>query len=141
MWNAVVAHSDTIRISSEKLNVYRNDNTSVFSGNVYAEDKDIKLWSDKISMHYDKSKDSINEIIAENNIKIIVDGLIAYGNYSKYMVYNEKLLLEGEVVVIENNNKIESDKLVLDLANSTSIMTANTNSRVTAQINMLNNAE
>ena len=107
MWNAVVAHSDTIRISSEKLNVYRNDNTSVFSGNVYAEDKDIKLWSDKISMHYDKSKDSINEIIAENNIKIIVDGLIAYGNYSKYMVYNEKLLLEGEVVVIENNNKIE----------------------------------
>ena len=40
--------------------------------------------------------------------------------------------------MIEKDNKIKSDQLVLDLVNSTSIMTANTNSRVTAQINKLN---
>ena len=139
--NLITAHSDTIKISSEKLNVYRDNNISVFSGNVYAEDDTIKLWSNKVSIFYDESKKSIHEIIAEDNIKIIVNDVIAYGNFSKYQVDNEEILLEGDVIVIEKGNKIQSDQLVLDLANSTSIMTAKSNSRVTAQINNLNNEE
>ncbi len=139
LFNLITAHSDTIIVSSEKLNVYRNNNVSVFSGNVYAEDDTIKLWSDKISMFYDETKKSVYEIVAENNVKIIVNGVTAFGNYSKYKVNNEELLLEGNVVVIEKNNKIQSDQLILDLTNSTSIMTAKSNSRVTAQINKINN--
>ena len=139
VFNSVTLHSDTIKVSSDKLNVYRDNNISVFSGNVYAEDDTIKLWSDKISMFYDETEKSVYEIVAENNVKIIVNGVTAFGNYSKYKVDNEELLLEGDVVVVEKDNKIQSDQLILDLANSTSIMTAKTNSRVTAQINKLNN--
>mgnify|MGYP001465850215 FL=1 len=137
--NLITAYSDTIKISSEKLNVYRESNISVFSGNVYAEDDTIKLWSDKVSIFYDETNKSMYEIIAENNIKIIVNDVTAYGNFSKYKVDNEVILLEGDVVVIEKDNKIQSDQLILDLANSTSIMTSKSNSRVTAQINKLNN--
>ena len=138
-FNLIVAHSETIKVSSEKLNVYRDNNISVFSGNVYAEDDKIKLWSDKISMFYDETEKSVYEIVAENNVKIIVNQVTAYGDFSKYQVNNEELLLEGNVVVIEKDNKIQSDQLILDLANSTSIMTAESNSRVTAQINKSNN--
>ena len=141
LFNLITAYSDTIKVSSEKLNVYRDKNVSVFSGNVYAEDDTIKLWSDKISMFYDETEKSVYEIVAENNVKIIVNGVTAFGNYSKYKVDNEELLLEGDVVVVEKDNKIQSDQLILDLANSTSIMTAKKNSRVTAQINKLNNEE
>ena len=141
VFNLITAYSDTIKISSEKLNVYRDNNISVFSGNVYAEDDTIKLWSDKVSIFYDEANKSINEIIAEDNIKIIVNNVTAYGNFSKYQVNIDEILLEGDVVVIEKDNKIQSDQLILDLANSTSIMTAKTNSRVTAQINKLNNEE
>tara|TARA_Y100001970_G_C13428150_1_gene459779 strand:+ start:94 stop:504 length:411 start_codon:yes stop_codon:yes gene_type:complete len=136
-----MAYSDTIKISSEKLNVYRNNNISVFSGNVYAVDDKIELWSDEISIFYDEENKSINKIIAENNIKIIVNGVTAYGNFSEYQVDSDELLLKGDVVVIEKDNKILSDQLILDLANSTSIMTSSSNSRVTAQINKLNNEE
>ena len=139
IFNLITAYSDTIKISSEKLNVYRNKNISVFSGNVYAEDDTIKLWSDKISMFYDEIEKSVYEIVAENNVKIIINEVTAYGDFSKYQVDNEELLLEGNVVVIENDNKIQSDQLILDLANSTSIMTAKRNNRVTAQINKFNN--
>ena len=138
VFNLITAYSDTIKISSEKLNVYRDSNISVFSGNVYAEDDTIKLWSDKVSIFYDETNKSMYEIIAENNIKIIVNDVTAYGNFSKYKVDNEVILLEGDVVVIEKDNKIQSDQLILDLANSTSIMTAESNNRVTAQINKLN---
>ena len=141
VFNLITVYSDTIKISSEKLNVYRDDNISVFSGNVYAEDDKIKLWSEKISMFYDATNKSVYEIVAENNVKIIVNEVTAYGDFSRYQVDNEELLLEGNVVVIEKDNKIQSDQLILDLAKSTSIMTANTNSRVTAQINKLNNEE
>ena len=140
-FNLITAYSDTIRVSSDKVNIYRDKNISVFSGSVYVEDAKINLWSDKISMFYDDTKKSVYEIIAENNIKIIVNGVTAYGNYSKYRIENEELLLEGNVIVIEKDNKIQSDQLILDLANSTSIMTAKSNSRVTAQINKLNNEE
>ena len=139
VFNLITAYSDTIKITSEKLNVYRDNNKSVFSGNVYAEDDTIKLWSDKISIFYDDTNKSIYEIVAENNIKIIVNGVTAYGNFSKYQVDNEEILLEGDVVLIEKENKIKSDQLILDLANSTSIMTAKSNSRVTADINKLDN--
>ncbi len=132
LFNLITVHSDNIDVSSEKLNVYRDDNIAVFSGNVYAEDETIKLWSDKISMFYDETKNSVYEIVAENNVKIIINGVTAYGNFSKYQVVNEELLLEGNVIVIEKDNKIQSDHLILDLANSTSIMTSKSNSRVTA---------
>ena len=118
-----------------------NSNISVFSGNVYAEDEKIKLWSDKVSIYYDETKKSFYEIIAENNVKIVVNEVTAYGNFSKYRVDSEVLLLEGDVIVIEKDNKIQSDQLILDLVNSTSIMTSKSNSRVTAQINKLNNEE
>ena len=135
VFKLTTAYSDTIKITSEKLNVYKDNNISIFTGNVYAEDDKIKLWSDKISMFYDETKKSVYKIVAENNVKIIVNGLTAYGDLSKYRVDNEELLLEGNVVVIEKDNTIHSDHLILDLANSTSIMTAKSNSRVTAQIN------
>ena len=139
LFNFITAYSDTIEISSQKLDVYRDKNISVFSGNVYAEDEQIKLWSDKISIFYDETTKNVYKIIAENNVKIIVNGVTAYGNFSKYQLDNEVVLLEGSVIVLEKDNKIRSDKLVLDLKNSTSIMTAKTNQRVTAEINKLNN--
>ncbi len=141
MLNLITAYSDTIKITSEKLNINRDSNISVFSGNVYAEDDNIKLWSDKISIFYDETKKNVYEIIAEKNVKIIVNEVTAYGNYSKYLIDNEELLMKGDVVVIEKDNKIRSDQLILDLVNSTSIMTAKTNSRVTAQINKVNNEQ
>ena len=139
--NLVTAYSDTIKIWSEQLNVSRDDNISIFSGDVYAEDGRIKLWSDKISIFYNESKNGIHEITAEHNVKIIAEGITAYGNYSKYQVDNDTLIIKGNVIVIEKDNKIQSDELILDLANSTSIMTSKTNNRVTAQISITNNGE
>ena len=141
VFDFITVYSETIKISSEKLNISRDNNISVFTGNVYAEDDKIRLWSDKISIFYDKNKKGVNEIVAEKNIKIIVNGVTAYGDFSSYRVDNEEILLEGNVIVMEGDNKIESDQLILDLINSTSIMTSKTNSRVTAQINKSNNEE
>ena len=48
------AYSDTIQIDSEKLEILKIDGISIFTGNVYAEDKNLKLWSDKLTIYYDE---------------------------------------------------------------------------------------
>ena len=60
--------------------------------------------------------------------------LEAYGNYSNYILKNEELYISGNVTLIENKNKIQCEKLLVDIKNSTSIMTAGKESRVTAKI-------
>lgn len=128
------AYSDTIQIDSEKLEILKIDGISIFTGNVYAEDKNLKLWSDKLTIYYDEKLESIINIIAEDNVKIIRLDLEAYGNQSNYILKNEELYISGNVTLIENKNKIQCEQLFVDLKNSISIMTAGKESRVTAKI-------
>ena len=128
------AYSDTIQIDSEKLEILKIDGISIFTGNVYAENKNLKLWSDKLTIYYDEKLESIINIIAEDNVKIIRLDLEAYGNQSNYILKNEELYISGNVTLIENKNKIQCEQLFVDLKNSISIMTAGKESRVTAKI-------
>ena len=128
------AYSDTIQIDSEKLEILKIDGISIFTGNVYAEDKNLKLWSDKLTIYYDEKLESIINIIAEDNVKIIRLDLEAYGNQSNYILKNEELYISGNVTLIENKNKIQCEQLFVDIKNSISIMTAGKESRVTAKI-------
>lgn len=129
-----IAYSDTIQIESEKLEILKTDGISIFTGNVYAEDKNLKLWSNKLTVYYDEKIESIINIIAEDNVKIIRLDLEAYGNHSNYILKNEELYISGNVTLIENKNKIQCEQLFVDIKNSISIMTAGKESRVTAKI-------
>lgn len=129
-----IAYSDTIQIESEKLEILKTDGISIFTGNVYAEDKNLKLWSNKLTVYYDEKIESIINIIAEDNVKIIRLDLEAYGNHSNYILNNEELYISGNVTLIENKNKIQCEQLFVDIKNSISIMTAGKESRVTAKI-------
>ena len=135
------AYSDTIQIDSEKLEILKIDGISIFTGNVYAENKNLKLWSDKLTIYYDEKLESIINIIAEDNVKIIRLDLEAYGNQSNYILKNEELYISGNVTLIENKNKIQCEQLFVDLKNSISIMTAGKESRVTAKITRKENNE
>ena len=129
-----IAYSDTIQIESEKLEILKTDGISIFTGNVYAEDKNLKLWSNKLTVYYDEKIESIINIIAEDNVKIIRLDLEAYGSHSNYILKNEELYISGNVTLIENKNKIQCEQLFVDIKNSISIMTAGKESRVTAKI-------
>ena len=133
-----ITYADTLKISSKQLEVVRKEGLSVFTGDVYAEDKTIKIWSEKLSVLYDDKIEKVREIIAEENVKIIRDDLEAYGDYSSYKPKINELLLSGNITVIQNNNKINCDQLTVDLENSTSIMTSSIDGRVRVKIEQEN---
>ena len=128
------SYSNELKITSENLEVDRENLVSVFSGDVYAYNKDIRIWSDKLIVKFDDMENVIEQLNAEYSVKIIKEEITATGDIGVYYPKSEKLNLLGNVEVIENNNYVKCDELYLDIKNSTSIMKSNSSNRVEAYI-------
>ena len=128
------SYSNELKITSENLEVDRENRVSVFSGNVYAYNKDIKIWSERLIVKFDNTKNEIEQLNAKYSVKIIKEEITATGDIGVYYPKSEKLNLLGNVEVIEKNNYVKCDELYLDIKNSTSIMRSNSSKRVEAYI-------
>ena len=128
------SYSNELKISSESLEVDRENKISTFVGDVYVHNKDIKIWSEKLIVMFDNTENEIEQLNAENSVKIIKEEITATGDIGLYYPKSEKLNLLGNVEVIENNNYVKCDELYLDIKNSTSIMKSNSSNRVEAYI-------
>ena len=128
------SYSNELKVTSENLEVDREKRISVFSGNVYAYNKDIRIWSDKLIVKFDDMENVIEQLNAEYSVKIIKEEITATGDIGVYYPKSEKLNLLGNVEVIEKNNYVKCDELYLDIKNSTSIMRTNSSKRVEAYI-------
>ena len=129
-----VANAKQIRIVSDKLEILRHDNISIFSGNVYAIENNLEIWSQKLTVLSNKDQTKIKEINAQDDVRILKNGLSVTGNNAKYRPSNNKLTVIGQVKVMQNENIILCDEIVLDLTNSSSIMKSHSTKRVEALI-------
>ena len=128
------SYSNELKVTSENLEVDRENRISVFSGDVYAYNKDIRIWSERLIVKFDNTKSEIEQLNAEYSVKIIKEEITATGDIGVYYPKSEKLNLLGNVEVIEKNNYVKCDELYLDIKNSTSIMKSDSSKRVEALI-------
>ena len=128
------SYSNELKITSENLEVDRENKISIFSGDVYAHNKDIRIWSDKLIVKFNNTEDEIEQLNAVDSVKIIREEITATGDIGMYYPNTEILNLSGNVEVIEKNNYVRCDELYLDIENSTSIMSSNSSKRVEAYI-------
>ena len=128
------ASAKEIKIISDKLEIIRTENISIFSGNVYAVEDDLKIWSEKLVLTSSLDEKEVKEINAHGNVKIVREELSINGNKARYDPIKNKLVVFGEVEVLQNQNIILCDKIVVDLDNSSSIMSSESATRVEAFI-------
>ena len=132
------ASSENIKINiiSDKLQVDMDERKSTFTGNVYAHNTDLKVWSDKMVVNLKLKKDEIRDIIASGNVKIVrlVEGGEIYGDQANYSLENEIIIIKGNVIVKENSSQVNGNELIVDLKNSSSIMVGSDSNRVEAII-------
>ena len=93
---------------------FTKSNISIFSGNAYAEDDTIKLWSDKISIFYDETNKSINEIFEDNGDIGIFRKLLIVENPENA---NTEIKLEDAINLNELNKDKDSCPSVNELLN------------------------
>jgi len=132
----VSSKEDGINIVSNELNVDMDQRTSTFTGDVYANDENLKIWSEKMIIIFKTDKDEIKEILASGNVKIIrlSKGSEIYGDIANYFLEDEIITVTGNVLVKENNNQVSGSKLTVDLKSSSSIMVGSDLNRVEAVI-------
>ena len=123
-----------IEIMSDKLEILRVENISIFSGNVHAKENDLEIWSKKLIVTSSKDQKQIKEISARDNVKILKEELTIIGDQAIYDTIKNILTVIGNVKVIQNENTILCDEIIVDLENSSSIMKSVSNKRVEALI-------
>ena len=128
------ANAKQIKIISDKLEIIRAENISIFSGSVYAVEDNLKIWSEKLIMTSSKDEKEIKEINAHGDVKIVREELSINGDKALYDPIQNKLFVFGKVEVLQNQSIILCDKIIVDLENSSSIMSSNSNKRVEAVI-------
>ena len=129
-----IANAKQIKIKSDKLEIIRTENISIFTGKVYALGDNLEIWSEKLIVTSSEDEKEVKEINAYGKVKILRKGLSINGNEAKYHPIKNKLVVFGEVEVMQNKNIISCDKIVVDLKNSSSIMSSVSKSRVEAII-------
>ena len=128
------ANAKQIKIVSDRLEIIRAENISIFSGNVYAMEDNLEIWSEELIMTSSKDENEVKEINAHGNVKIVREELSINGDKARYDPIQNKLFVFGEVEVLQNQSTILCDKIIVDLENSSSIMSSDTNKRVEALI-------
>ena len=128
------AFTDELKINSDQLEVDRNNKVSIFSGNVHAYNKDLNIWSEKLTVKFNNDENDVQELNAENKVKIVNQGITATGERGIYYPNEDILNLFDNVEVVENSNYVKCDELSLDLKNSTSIMKSSSSKRVEAYL-------
>ena len=130
-----IIYAEDIFIESDELIITNNPLTTTFIGNVYAIDKEIKLWSEKIVILYTKTDNKIKQIKAFDGSKIIKQDQEIISDNMTYDVIDEKIFAFGNVTLTQDMNIIKGDELKVDLLDSTSIMRGNNQNRVKVKIN------
>tara|TARA_Y100000992_G_C21173109_1_gene446889 strand:+ start:332 stop:787 length:456 start_codon:yes stop_codon:yes gene_type:complete len=129
-----LAFAKQIKIVSDKLEIVRDNNISTFSGNVYAFEDNLMIWSDKLILISSEDEKTIEVIDALDNVRILRDELSINGDKAKYNPNKDTLIVFGDVKVKQNENIILCDEIIIDLANSSSIMKSKSIKRVEALI-------
>ena len=131
---SATSYAKEIKIVSDKLEIIRKNNISIFSGKVHAIEDDLKLWSEVLILTSSKDEKTIKEINARDNVKILKEELSILGDEAIYDPIKNELIVIGEVEVTQNDNIILCDEIIIDLENSSSIMISESTKRVEATI-------
>jgi len=118
-----------IHISADKLVSSRDDDTAEFSGNVLATQAGVTIQSDRLRVHYEKIPDDkavagsksgmgsnrIKEIIAEGNVKIVMNNRTAFCDRAVYDVSEGLIVLTGNNVrIAQDDNFIHGSRITLN---------------------------
>ncbi len=126
-----------IDIVSDKMEVYEDEGLAVFIGKVYAQTKDLKLWSERLYVYYIKGEEkqrNIQRIIALGNVKIEKANWKAISGKATYFKGEEKLVLEENPKVWHKDNLVEGDLVIIYFNEDRSEVLSKSGGRVRVKI-------
>lgn len=134
--NSFALESGKVDITSDKLEVDKESETALFSGNVESLYQDIILNADKLKVFYDsksKNKDEkIKLITAKGDVHVVQNSDIIDADEAIYKIREDLIIFKNNVTLNRDGNILKGDYLTVDVKTKKAEMKSGKNKRVKA---------
>jgi lipopolysaccharide export system protein LptA len=123
-----------IDITSDTVEANQKQNTVTFQGNVIAKQGNTTLYAKTLVIYYDPDTQKLKEMMAIGNVEVIQLGRRATGQRGTFYQNENKVVLEGEVVLREGENVIRGERVIFYIDEKRSVMEGKKGGRVSTTI-------
>jgi len=117
--------SQPIEVTSDQLNVDQTAGTALFTGDVFAQQGDLKLWAKEVLVFYVESETEagrIDRIEATGEVVLVLNDEAAEGDNGVYNVRDGIMVMEGNVLLTQGPSTVAGDHLTVHLDTGTGEM-------------------
>lgn len=122
--------SDTVHITSDRLEARQDKRQVVFSGHVTATQGDLTIQGDRMTIFYlERSEvegaalnERVERIVVEGDVRISKQGRFATGDRAVYYRVDNKVVLTGDPRVQRDQDFIQGERITLFLDRDKSIV-------------------
>lgn len=139
---------EPMEITSNKMEVFNENQVIVFSGNAMVKQGDKVLKSDKLFLYYkqkpDKKKKAgtieiekagdLEKLEAQGNVSLTEGERIATGDEAVYFRDSGKIVLTGNAMLREGKNSIKGDRVIVFINENRGVVESNSKKQVKAVI-------
>ncbi len=139
-----VPKSDTVHITSDRLEANQQEQQVVFIGNVVAKQGDLTIRGDRLTIFYLEAENpkpnerglagKIDRIVVDGSVRISQKNVLATGENAVYFGEDNKVVLTGKPRVEQGKDFIQGDKITLFLDTEKSIVEGGPSGPVEATI-------
>lgn len=130
------------RITSDSVVYAGGNETIVFRDNVHVQRSDFRLWCEKMTVHLSDAgqqkgregsrAQDFEKIVAEDNVRLRMDNRNATCRKAVYRSDAEVITLLGNVRLRQGRNRVQGQKVRMDLARNTTEVMGSEESQVEA---------
>ncbi|MBD1401640.1 lipopolysaccharide transport periplasmic protein LptA [Pelovirga terrestris] len=122
-----------LEITSNQLEVFQQEQKSVFSGDVVAQQGEMTLYTDQLTVIFDGQND-VSRVEAIGRVRIEEPLRHARGNQAVFDRAADTLILSGNAEVVQGENRIAGDEITLFIGQNRSLVRSTDSGRVRAVI-------
>lgn len=104
-----------IIITSETLTADNKKSTAVFEGKVVAKTDEMTMYSDKMTVFYDNTKNKVTKILCAGHVKVRKDERALFSDEAIYLEDEGKIIFTGNPKAVDGENVISGTQIIFYL--------------------------
>jgi lipopolysaccharide export system protein LptA len=105
----------SIIITSETLTADNKNSTAIFEGSVVARSDDITMYSDKMTVFYDNTRNKVTRIHALGRVKVHKEEKALFSDEADYLEEDDKIIFTGNPKAVDGENVISGTQIIFYL--------------------------
>lgn len=123
---------EPVEVTADRLEASEETGTLVFIGNAEAQQGDVTIYADRLTVHFVEGQQEVDKVVAEGKVRIIQLTRVATGERADFYRSDGRVVLSGQPKVTENGSFIEGYEITFFLNEKRSVATGGEGGRVNA---------